>query len=92
MLTPGDTFLFAGRLLEFQGIRNNEVIVGLAKSGGDPKIPAYAGGKLPLTTHLADRVRHLLADPSTWYRLPQQVGEWLAAQARRSQLPPRTSS
>ena len=40
MLTPGDTFLFAGRLLEFQGIRNNEVIVGLAKSGGDPKIPA----------------------------------------------------
>ncbi len=86
LLVPGDTFLFAGRLLEFQGIRNNEVIVGLAKSGGDPKIPAYAGGKLPLTTHLADRVRHMLADPSTWHRLPQQVGEWLAAQARRSQL------
>ena len=126
MLTSGDTFLFAGRLLEFQGIRNNEVIVGLAKSGGDPRIPAYAGGKLPLTTHrpppagrpvhlvspaaagrrvasdpkipayaggkrpltthLADRVRHLLSNPSTWYRLPQQVGEWLAAQARRSQL------
>ena len=75
-----------GRLLEFQGIRNNEVIAGLARSGGDPKIPAYAGGKLPLTTHLADRVRRLLADPSTWHRLPQQVGEWLAAQARRSQL------
>ncbi len=49
-------------------------------------MPAYAGGRLPLTTHLADRVRHLLADPSTWHRLPQQVGEWLAAQARRSQL------
>ena len=86
MLTPGDSFLFAGRLLEFQGIRNNEVIAGLAQSGRDPKIPAYAGGKLPLTTHLADRVRQLLADPSTWHRLPQQVGEWLAAQARRSQL------
>ena len=86
MLVPGDTFLFAGRLLEFQGIRNNEVIAALARSGGDPKIPAYAGGKLPLTTHLADRVRHLLADPSTWHRLPQQVGEWLAAQARRSRL------
>ena len=28
MLTPGDTFLFAGRLLAFEGIRNNEVIVG----------------------------------------------------------------
>jgi ATP-dependent helicase Lhr and Lhr-like helicase len=86
MLTPGDTFLFAGRLLAFEGIRQNEVIVTLAKSGRDPKVPAYAGGKLPLTTHLADRVRHLLADPSTWHRLPQQVGEWLAAQARRSRL------
>ena len=28
-----------------------------------PRCPAYAGGKLPLTTHLADRVRHLLAEP-----------------------------
>ena len=35
----------------------------LAKTGRDPKVPAYAGGKLPLTTHLADRVRHLLAEP-----------------------------
>ena len=86
MLTPGDTFLFAGRLLAFEGIRNNEVIVGLAKTGRYPKVPAYAGGKLPLTTHLADRVRYLLADPATWHRLPQQVGEWLAAQARRSRL------
>ena len=75
MLTPGDTFLFAGLLLEFQGIRSNEVVVGLAKNARDPKVPAYAGGRLPLTTHLADRVRHLLADPSTWHRLPQQVGD-----------------
>lgn len=86
MLNPGDTFLFAGRLLAFEGIRQNEVIVTLAKTGADPKVPAYAGGRLPLTTHLADRVRHLLAEPSTWHRLPPQVGEWLAAQARRSQL------
>jgi ATP-dependent Lhr-like helicase len=86
MLNPGDTFLFAGRLLAFEGIRGNEVIVALAKAGRDPKVPAYAGGKLPLTTHLADRVRHLLAEPSTWHRLPPQVGEWLAAQARRSVL------
>lgn len=86
MLTPGDTFLFAGRLLSFEGIRQNEVITKLATAGRDPKIPAYAGAKLPLSTHLADRVRRLVADPSTWHRLPQQVGEWLAAQARRSEL------
>lgn len=86
MLNPGDTFLFAGRLLAFEGIRQNEVIVTLARTGADPKVPAYAGGRLPLTTHLADRVRQLLAEPSTWHRLPSQVGEWLAAQARRSEL------
>ena len=56
MLTPGDTFLFAGRLLAFEGIRQNEVIVTLAKSGRDPKVPAYAGGKLPLT-HASGRPR-----------------------------------
>ena len=86
MLTPGDSFLFAGRLLEFQGIRQNEVIVALAKQARDPKVPAYAGGKLPLSTHLATRVRHLLAEPATWHRFPPQVREWLEAQARRSAL------
>lgn len=86
MLSPGDSFLFAGRLLEFEGIRQNEVIVSLAKNARDPKVPAYAGGKLPLSTHLADRVRRLLADPSTWRRFPPQLREWLETQARRSAL------
>ncbi len=29
----------------------------------DPKVPAYAGGKFPLSTYLADRVRGILASP-----------------------------
>ena len=87
MLTPGDTFLFAGRLLAFEGIRNNEVVASLAKGGTEPKIPAYAGGRLPLSTHLADRVRDLLAHPERWDGLPQPVREWLDIQARRSILP-----
>ena len=85
-LTPGDSFLFAGRLLEFQGIRGNEVAVTLARGARDPKIPAYAGSRLPLSTHLADRVRRLLADPGAWRRFPPPVREWLEAQARRSAL------
>ncbi len=56
MLTPGDTFLFAGRLLAFEGIRNNEVVASLARNAKEPKVPAYAGGRLPLSSHLADRV------------------------------------
>lgn len=87
MLTPGDTFLFAGRLLVFEGIRNNEVVAGIAKSATEPKIPAYAGGRLPLSTHLADRVRGILADRASWDELPDPVREWLDIQARRSHLP-----
>ncbi|MEZ5826248.1 MAG: ligase-associated DNA damage response DEXH box helicase [Geminicoccaceae bacterium] len=84
MLTPGDSFLFAGRLLELVGIRNNEVIVQPAKSAKEPKVPAYAGGRLPMSSHLARRVRRILAEPERWHSLPPQVGEWLQQQEERS--------
>ena len=88
LLTPGDTFLFAGRLLRFLGMR--ETAVEVAEGGsGDPKIPAYAGGRLPLTTNLADRVRAMLQDPATWPRFPEPVQEWLRLQKVRSRLPGR---
>jgi len=61
-------------------------IVSRAKDS-DPRVPAYAGGRLPLTTELADRVRGLLADPSAWASLPPQVREWLEIQRWRSELP-----
>ena len=87
-LTPGDTFLFAGQLLKFLGVREMEAQV--AKGGtGDPKVPAYAGGRLPLTTHLAERVRAMLADPRRWDGLPEDVREWLRLQRYRSVLPDR---
>ncbi len=85
-LTPGDTFVFAGRLLRFEGVRENEVIATVAKDGGDPKVPAYAGGRLPLTSELAHRVRALLADPRHWSVLPTPVREWLERQEARSVL------
>ncbi|WP_419909416.1 ligase-associated DNA damage response DEXH box helicase [Hoeflea sp.] len=88
MLSPGDTFLFAGKVLRFEGIRENECIV--SKGGtGNPKIPAYAGGKFPLTTYLADQVRSMLADPGRWNTLPDQVREWLEIQRQKSILPKR---
>ncbi|MCW2237175.1 ligase-associated DNA damage response DEXH box helicase [Azospirillum canadense] len=87
-LTPGDTFLFAGQLLKFLGVREMEAQV--AKGGtGDPKVPAYAGGRLPLTSALADRVRAMLADPAQWPNLPDDVQEWLRLQRWRSVLPAR---
>ncbi len=86
-LVPGDTFVFAGRLLRFEGLRENDVMVSLARNATDPKVPAYAGGRLPLTTMLADRVRGLLADHGRWRELPQVVQEWLEWQEERSVLP-----
>jgi len=85
-LEPGDSFIFAGRMLRFEGIREQTLIASPAP-GTEPKIPAYVGGRLPLTTHLADRVRAMLADPKRWDDLPGQVREWLQLQRYRSDLP-----
>jgi ATP-dependent Lhr-like helicase len=86
MLAPNDTFVFGGEILALQGIQENEALVSRTHADA-PKVPSYAGGKFPLSTYLASRVRGFLADPSSWDHLPPQVGEWLALQAERSVLP-----
>lgn len=86
-LTIGDTFLFAGEVLRFEGIAEQDVMVSRTAPTTDPKIPSFAGGKFPLSTHLAARVRGLLADPAAWPRLPDQVSDWLSLQSHRSVLP-----
>ena len=85
-LVPGDTFLFAGKVLRFEGIRENECFVSNAP-GQDAKVPYYGGGKFPLSTYLADQVRLMLADPARWKALPEQVADWLRLQADVSVLP-----
>lgn len=88
LLRPGDTFMFAGRLLRF--VRLHEMVVEAADGGtGEPMVPAYEGGRLPLTTNLANRVRGLLQEPSTWGLFPEPVQEWLRLQRARSRLPGR---
>ncbi len=88
-LVPGDTFIFAGETLCFSGIRAMEVETTRAKDEQPPKVPAYEGGRLPLTTHLAARVRGLLAGPRSWPGFAAPVRDWLALQRQRSSLPDR---
>ena len=86
-LVPGDSFIFAGELLRFEGLRETYAEASRT-ADGDPKVPAYMGGRLPLSTHLAERVRGLLASPAAWRDLPPAVAEWLRIQRWRSVLPP----
>ena len=87
-LSPGDTFIFSGKVLRFEGIRENEALASQAFSN-DPKIPSYNGGKFPLSTYLADQVRAMIDDPARWHRLPDQVRDWLELQKEKSMLPKR---
>jgi ATP-dependent helicase Lhr and Lhr-like helicase len=85
-LVPGDTFVFAGQILKYEALVEDEVYVSRA-AADDPKVPTYEGGKFPLSTYLADRVRAIVSDRDEWQPLPDQVREWLEIQARRSLVP-----
>ena len=63
LLRPGDTFMFAGRLLRFLRLHETGGANAPKAATGEPMVPAYEGGRLPLTTNLADRVRGLLQNP-----------------------------
>ncbi|GAB5508967.1 MAG: ligase-associated DNA damage response DEXH box helicase [Hyphomicrobiales bacterium] len=85
-LVAGDSFLFAGEVVQFEGIHEQDALVSRSLSD-TPKIPSYAGGKFPLSTYLAKGVRELLSNPASWNDLPDQVREWLILQQDKSVLP-----
>ncbi len=86
-LVKGDTFIFAGEMLEFNEVREMTVYARKAKGVDAPKVPAYGGGRLPLTTNLADRVRAMIADAAGWREFPEQVRFWLDRHAEQSVFP-----
>jgi ATP-dependent helicase Lhr and Lhr-like helicase len=84
-LSVRDTFFFAGLSLEVERIDTEDVVV--RATSRPARIPSYGGARMPLTTRLAERVRHFLHEPSQWSRFPPEVREWLEMQQRRSRLP-----
>jgi len=84
-LEVGDTFRFAGMDLEVESLKDLDLIVRAAKRSAT--IPSYMGQRMPISTHLADRVREMLSDRAGWARFPDDVREWLEVQDWRSHLP-----
>ena len=85
-LVVGDTFVFGGEVVRYEQLSEDVVYVSRANDK-DAKVPSYMGGKFPLSTYLAGRVRELLADRRAWQALPDQVRDWLSLQAHLSRVP-----
>lgn len=85
-LVTGDTFVFGGEIVRYEALSEDQVYVSRANDES-PKVPSYMGGKFPLSTYLAERVRNLLDDKRAWRGLPDQVREWLMLQSHFSRVP-----
>lgn len=85
-MEPGDTFLFAGRVLRYEAIR--DLIVEVTPSTSQQaKVPAFLGGRMPLSSHLSEAIRNLISSPSEHKKLPNYIQEWMGVQQRVSCLP-----
>ena len=85
-LVIGDTFVFGGEVVRYESLVEDQVYVSRAFDE-DARVPSYMGGKFPLSTYLAERVRKLLADQRAWSGLPEQVRDWLSLQSDFSRVP-----
>jgi len=85
-LVLGDTFVFGGEVVRYEALAEDVVYVSRANDK-DAKVPSYMGGKFPLSTYLAERVRKLLDDKRQWNALPEQVRDWLSLQKDVSRVP-----
>src|SRR5262249_28159902 len=85
-LARDGTFVFAGDVLRCEGLRDTGAYVTRARDP-EAQIPSYNGGKFPLSTFLAQRVREMVSTPQSWHALPEPVQEWLKIQEWRSVIP-----
>jgi len=85
-LRRGDRFQFAGRLLELVRLEDMTAHVRLARGDGDGAVPTWRGGRMPLSSQLADEVEQLLGQPDGSPEM-RALAPLLGLQARLSALP-----
>ena len=84
-LSPGDTFLIGGQVVEFHSLR--EMVVEVTRAPARrPKIATFTGTKFATSTQLARRILGLL-QRDDWPDLPDHTRDWLRLQSEMSQLP-----
>jgi ATP-dependent Lhr-like helicase len=92
-LKPGDCFVFAGRVLEY--VRTQDMTAYVRKATQRKGVvPAWAGGRMPLSSELADAVQAMLEGAAQGdFSEPEMHGAapMLQAQARLSKLPVRAT-
>ncbi|WP_420005424.1 ligase-associated DNA damage response DEXH box helicase [Arenibacterium sp. LLYu02] len=84
-LTPGDTFLIAGQIVRYEGLREMTVEV-TRNAAKKPKVATFNGTKFATSTQLSARILRLLAQDS-WPDLPEHTADWLALHREVSQMP-----
>jgi ATP-dependent helicase Lhr and Lhr-like helicase len=88
-LKPGDCFVFGGRVLEY--VRTQDMAAYVRKAAGKRGIvPAWGGGRMPLSSELADATLAVLAGcaQGDWLEPELQSAQpMLQAQLRLSKLP-----
>jgi ATP-dependent Lhr-like helicase len=90
-LNKGDCFVFAGRVLEYVRTQDMAAFVRVA-TRRKGVVPSWAGGKMPLSSEMAESVQMMLEDAAEGvFKDPemQAAQPMLQAQARLSQLPRR---
>ncbi|MEM9319402.1 MAG: ligase-associated DNA damage response DEXH box helicase [Pseudomonadota bacterium] len=86
-LRKGDTFLMAGQIVRYEGMR--EMTVEVTKTPWEkPKIATFMGTKFATSTQLSDRILAMFRQQD-WPELPGHTADWLALQRQVSRLPER---
>ncbi|KGO91356.1 ligase-associated DNA damage response DEXH box helicase [Flavobacterium subsaxonicum] len=88
-LTPGDTFIFAGRKLELIRVRNMEVMVRMASPGAKAMHASWMGGRMTLSAQMSELLREELyaANTDTMTRELRSLTPLFTRQRKESIVP-----
>ena len=84
-LMPGDTFLIAGQIVRYEGLRDMTVEVS-RNAAKKPKVATFNGTKFATSTQLSERILQIL-NQDDWPALPPHTADWLNLQRDISRMP-----